>query len=49
MITITPQEAQTIVQIIDVASARGAFRGTEMNGIGTFYNKLAMELQKINT
>ena len=48
MITITPQEAQTIVQVIDVASARGAFRGAETLGIGTLYNKLAAELQKLN-
>jgi len=48
MITITQQEAQTIVQVIDVASARGAFRGAEMHGIGTLYNKLATELQKLN-
>ena len=47
MITINQQEVQTIIQVIDVASARGAFRGAEMLGIGTLYNKLTAELQKL--
>ena len=47
MIAINQQEVQTIIQVIDVASARGAFRGAEMLGIGTLYNKLTAELQKL--
>jgi hypothetical protein len=29
-----------VLNIIDVASARGTFRGPEMKGIGEFYEKL---------
>jgi len=34
------QDLQNVVQIIDVASERGAFRANEMSQIGTVYDKL---------
>lgn len=37
---LTVQDLQTLKQIIDVASQRGAFKPNEMMAVGTTYNKL---------
>lgn len=39
--TLTLQELDQIAQIIDLASQRGAFRGGELEAVGSLYNKLA--------
>ena len=38
-----------VLNIIDVASARGTFRGPEMKGVGEFYEKLQSLLPKKET
>lgn len=38
-----------VLNIIDVASARGTFRGPEMKGVGEFYEKLQGLLPKKET
>ena len=38
---------QGLVNLIDVASSRGAFRGPELAAVGTLYTKLATFLQQI--
>ena len=38
--TLNDQEIRTLAAIIDVASTRGAFKGQELAGVGTLYNKL---------
>ena len=38
--TLNDQEIRTLAAIIDVASNRGAFKGQELAGVGTLYNKL---------
>ena len=35
-----------VLNIIDVASSRGTFRGPEMRGVGEFYEKLQSLLPK---
>ena len=37
----TDMDVKIVIQIMDVASARGCFRPAEMKGIGEFYEKLA--------
>uniref|UniRef100_A0A6C0L1W1 Uncharacterized protein n=1 Tax=viral metagenome TaxID=1070528 RepID=A0A6C0L1W1_9ZZZZ len=39
-------DVQVVVNIIDVASARGCFRPAEMKGVGEFYEKLLALLPK---
>mgnify|MGYP001185322020 CR=1 FL=1 len=39
-VELSVEDIQTIVNIIDVGSQRGAFRGPELKGIGGFYEKL---------
>uniref|UniRef100_A0A6C0F3X2 Uncharacterized protein n=1 Tax=viral metagenome TaxID=1070528 RepID=A0A6C0F3X2_9ZZZZ len=39
-------DVQVVINIIDVASARGCFRPQEMKGVGEFYEKLASLLPK---
>tara|TARA_B100000579_G_C22131343_1_gene532224 strand:+ start:101 stop:298 length:198 start_codon:yes stop_codon:yes gene_type:complete len=39
-------DVQVVVNIIDVASARGCFRPAEMKGVGEFYEKLQALLPK---
>ena len=46
MITITPEQTKSIITLIDIASARGAFRGAEMLSIGTLHKELTTKLQK---
>lgn len=38
---LTLRELDQIAQVIDLASSRGAFRGGELQTVGTLYNKLA--------
>lgn len=38
--TLNVEEMNAVVQIIDIACERGAFRGAEMAGIGSLRNKL---------
>ena len=42
--TITEQDTRLILQVLDVASTRGAFRANEMLAIGTLHRKLAESL-----
>ena len=37
--TITLVDLQNILQVLDLASSRGAFRGPELEPVGTLYNK----------
>jgi len=37
----TSNDVKVVMNIIDVASARGCFRPPEMKGIGEFYEKLS--------
>ena len=37
---LTEQEIRAVVTVIHIASTRGAFRGNEMLGVGTLYNRL---------
>ena len=39
-------DVQVVINIIDVASARGCFRPAEMKGVGEFYEKLQALLPK---
>jgi len=43
---LTIQETQLILNVLDVASSRGAFRGAEMLSIGTLHQRLAESLPK---
>lgn len=38
--TITLTDLQNFLQILDLASSRGAFRGPELEPVGQLYNKL---------
>jgi hypothetical protein len=46
-IAITIQDLDTIKNIIDLATARGAFRAAEMAEIGAVYNKLSQFLSSV--
>ena len=46
-VNITIADLQGLVNLIDVASSRGAFRGPELAAVGTLYTKLATFLQQI--
>ena len=46
-VNITIADLQGLVNLIDVASSRGAFRGPELAAVGTLYSKLATFLQQI--
>jgi hypothetical protein len=39
-------DVQVVINIIDVASARGCFRPQEMKGVGEFYEKLTSLIPK---
>ena len=39
------QDMATVVQIIDIASRRGAFEGRELQGVGMLRNKIEAFLQ----
>ena len=40
-------DLQTLLQIVDLASQRGAFRGGEMSTVGQLYDKLATFLNNV--
>ena len=46
-VSITVTDLQALVNLIDVASSRGAFRGPELTAVGTLYSKLATFLQQV--
>tara|TARA_B100001245_G_C22704215_1_gene343011 strand:- start:231 stop:497 length:267 start_codon:yes stop_codon:yes gene_type:complete len=46
-VNITVADLQALVNLIDVASSRGAFRGAELTAVGTLYTKLATFLQQV--
>ena len=46
-VNITIADLQALVNLIDVASSRGAFRGAELTAVGTLYTKLATFLQQV--
>lgn len=45
--TITVADLEAIKRIIDLASTRGAFRGSELAQVGAVYDKLAAFLEVI--
>lgn len=45
-VTFTSADVQVVMNIMDVASARGCFRTAEMKGIGEFYEKLQSLMPK---
>jgi len=44
---VTNNDIGDMIKIIDVCSARGAFRGEELAGVGTLRNKMAAYLQSL--
>ena len=40
-VEVTMGDIQVIVNIIDVATQRGAFRAPELKGVGEFYQKMS--------
>lgn len=44
---VTNNDIADMIKIIDVCSARGAFRGEELAGVGTLRNKMAAYLQSL--
>lgn len=44
---ITVTDLITLKNIVDLASARGAFRGSELKEIGEVYNKLSLFLEAV--
>ena len=46
-VNISVADLQALVNLIDVASSRGAFRGAELTAVGTLYTKLATFLQQV--
>ena len=45
--TITISDLDTVKNIINLASTRGAFRGEELSMVGTVYDKLTEFLQAV--
>lgn len=45
--SISFEDLQAVVQVIDVASSRGAFRGAELAGVGRIYDKLTTFLGNV--
>ena len=45
--TITISDLDTIKNIINLASTRGAFRGEELSMVGTVYDKLTVFLEAV--
>ena len=45
-INLTLNDIATFVQIVDIASRRGAFEGRELQGVGGLRNKVEMFLQQ---
>jgi len=46
-VTITVQDLDVLKNIVDLASARGAFRGSELAEVGAVYNKLKQFLDAV--
>ena len=44
---ITIVDLQNILQVIDVAASRGAFRGNELTSVGSVRDKLAVFLEAV--
>ena len=44
---ITVIDLQNILQVIDVAASRGAFRGNELTSVGSVRDKLAAFLESV--
>jgi hypothetical protein len=44
---VTLNDLQLLVQIVDLASARGAFRGNELAQVGQVYDKVSGFLQYV--
>ena len=44
---ITISDLDAIKNIIDLATSRGAFRGSELSSVGTVYDKLTAFLQAV--
>jgi hypothetical protein len=44
---VTNNDIGDMIKIIDVCSARGAFRGEELAGVGTLRNKMVAYLQSL--
>lgn len=42
----TSADVRVVINIVDVASARGCFRPAEMKGLGEFYEKLVSLMPK---
>lgn len=42
----TSEDVRVVINIVDVASARGCFRPAEMKGLGEFYEKLVSLMPK---
>ena len=42
----TSADVRVVINIVDVASARGCFRPAEMKGLGEFYEKLVSLIPK---
>ena len=40
-------DLQLLVQIVDLASTRGAFRGAELKQVGTVYDKVSQFLEYV--
>ena len=45
--SITLRDLDQIAQIIDLGAQRGAYKGNEMTGVGSLYDKLAMFLGNV--
>jgi hypothetical protein len=46
-VTITIADLDVLKNIVDLASARGAFRGAELAEVGAVYNKLTQFLETV--
>ena len=46
-VTITIADLDVLKNIVDLASARGAFRGAELAEVGAVYNKLSQFLEAV--
>ena len=46
-VTITIADLEVLKNIVDLASARGAFRGAELAEVGAVYNKLTQFLEAV--
>ncbi len=47
-INLTAGDLQNVVQIIDIASSKGVFKGADLETVGILYNKISTFVQQIN-